>query len=153
VYDPFWSSVQSVPRPAGSLALINSVDKELGDLFSLHLGGSSWLEQERFWVKLPAGGICGTRLRFLAGYTPPPDIYEALPLGKYSVQAVYFDRFISPCPIRNTERPAGTPIPKEIDAKRVSVGLKAWSEEFPGKELIRSNVEHFELVGSGDGEN
>ncbi len=131
-------------RPHVRLLLFDKSGNRICDLLEHRFGRGSKgpVISGRYWMKLPAGGIVGGESW---GATLPEFVNGELLLpGSYSVQLVFLDMLASANPYNGLPDPGAMPS-KDLDSRYYD-RLQKWLDDYPGKELVRSNAVELEIV-------
>jgi hypothetical protein len=109
--------------------------KYIGDLFFSD-GGSRATPFKEAWKSLTAGETMRVERRLRAGYVPGTRFIKGaeLPPGEYTLQVIFLDRLLSPCPFDGTEL--------RLDFVKAA----AWQSLFMEGEAFRSNALKFQIV-------
>lgn len=137
VFDPFLDP--TLEYPSAALYVFDSAEHYLGNaldptrLRSRTPELNDWVA--KFEVETTGRVVnLSPRKTLTTEITETPPRFD-LPPGKYKVQAVVFDRFVSDCPFSG------------VDTKRVAE-MQRWIERYPGKVVLRSNILEIEVVAA-----
>lgn len=137
--------------PSMLLIVFDEHGTPLGNQYHFQTGSFKGL-CDNDWRRLPPGGIMRMRHRL-----PPPrgddgSVTSQMTPGKYYMQVIFLDRFLSPCPIWTGE--AQTPTDRETlaesdrkaHAHKEFVALQTWMKGYSDRPLFYSNTVQFEIV-------
>lgn len=121
------------------LLILDSEEKAVGELYRVGraLEGSAQRNARWFWQALPAREKFEKTDRIRLSVLRTGE--EQLQPGKYKLQMVFFDKFLSEYPYQGlpTRRMAGNEAYRDAELK--------WLEQYTGKEIFRSNPVEIEL--------